>query len=319
MQIVPLWMWLLFFTIIASLLLLDLGVFNKKNRVITLKVSLTSTLFYIIISLLFNILVYFKLGLEGAQEYFTGYVIEKSLSLDNIFVISLVFSYFQVPAKYQHRVLFYGIIGALFLRGLMIGIGASLLANFHWIIYIFSLFLILTGIKMLVIVDSKPDISKSLLLKFLRNHLRITRKIKDNKFFTKRTNKITKKKKIWATPLFITLILVEFVDLIFAVDSVPAILAITPNTFIIYTSNIFAILGLRALYFTIAAIIRRFVYLNYALSIILIFIGSKTFAAYLLGLEKFPITISLFVTISVLALGIIFSLYKTKIKPKSPL
>lgn len=313
---VPFWMWIIFFAIIITLLLLDLGVFNKKNRIISFKTSIISTLFYISISLLFNIFVYLILGIQEAQEFLTGYVIEKSLSLDNIFVISLVFSYFKVPAQYQHRVLFYGITGALVLRGIMIGVGAGLLAHFTWVIYFFSIFLILTGLKLLIIVDRKPDISKSLLLKLLRKFLPITKKITNEDFFKIRKPRGSTRKKLFTTPLFISLVLIEFVDIIFAIDSVPAILAITPNTFVIYTSNIFAILGLRALYFTIAAVIRRFVYLNYSLSIILIFIGSKTFIADYLGLEKFPITLSLSFTIIVLAIGIAFSIYKTRAKPK---
>lgn len=311
-MITPSWMWLFFYIIVLSLLAFDLGVLNKKNRVVSLKESLITTSIYIIIALLFNIFVYYYLGTQSAQEFLTGYVIEKSLSLDNVFVISLVFKYFQTPAQYQHRILFWGILSALIMRGIVIVIGAELLHQFSWIIYVLSVFLIFTGIKMLVMIDSKPDISKSLLLKFLKKYLRISDEITSNKFFIVKTDPKTQKKQLWVSVLFITLLMVEFVDLIFAIDSVPAILAITPNTFIIYTSNIFAILGLRALYFAIAAIIRRFIYLNHAISIVLIFIGSKIFIADLLGLEKFPVVISLSVTVFVIAFGVIYSLYKTR-------
>ncbi len=306
------WMWLAFFIIIFSLLTIDLGVLNKKNRVIGLKESLLTTASYILIALIFNIFIYYYIDPQSAGEFFVGYVIEKSLSLDNVFVISLVFKYFQTPAQYQHRVLFWGILSALIMRGIMITAGAELLQSFHWVIYVLSVFLIFTGIKMLWVIDSKPDISKSWLLKILRKYLRITDTVTSNKFFIIKENPKTQKKEIWCTVLFITLLMVEFVDVIFAVDSVPAILAITPNTFVIYTSNIFAILGLRALYFAIAAIIRRFVYLNQAISVVLIFIGTKTFIALMMGWEKFPISISLGVTVGVIAFGVGYSLYKTR-------
>jgi len=305
-------MWIAFFIIVFSLLAIDLGILNKKNRVIGLRESLVTTAGYIIIALIFNVFVYYFIDAQSAGEFFIGYIIEKSLSLDNVFVISLVFKYFQTPAKYQHRVLFWGILSALVMRGIMIVVGAELLQEFHWIIYVLSAFLIFTGIKMLWMIDAKPDISQSWLLKVLRKYLPISKNLETNKFFIVETNPKNNKKQIVCTVLFITLLMVEFVDLIFAVDSVPAILAITPNTFVIYTSNIFAILGLRALYFAIAAIIRRFVYLNQAISIVLIFIGAKTFIAEFMGLEKFPVIISLIVTVSVITFGVIYSLYRTR-------
>jgi len=312
----PFWMWLLFFAIIISLLVIDLGILNKKNRVIHFTEGLLRTIAYIVIALLFNIFVYYNLGSGPAEEFLTGYIIEKSLSLDNIFVMSMVFKYFHTPLSYQHRILFWGILSALILRGIMIGLGAELLSQFHSVIYILSIFLIFTGIRMLVVIDSKPDISKSFILQILKKYLRISEDISENKFFLKRT--VNNRKRIYCTILFVTLLMIEFVDIIFAIDSVPAILAITSNTFIIYTSNIFAILGLRALYFAISAIIRRFVYLNQAISIVLIFIGAKTFIADFVGLEKFPIKISLFITVGVIAFGIFYSLYKTKKSNPNP-
>lgn len=304
------WMWASFFTTIALLLLFDLGIFNKKNHIINIKESLITSCIYILISLLFALWIYHWLGLVAAEEYLTGYIIEKSLSLDNIFVISLIFSYFKTPDKYQHRILFWGILGVLILRGLMIGLGAKLIEQFAWIIYIFSVFLVYTGIKMLVVIDTEPNISQSRLLKFLKKYLPITNELHQDKFF------IVKNKKLWCTPLFLALVLIEFIDLIFAVDSVPAIFSITTNTYIVYTSNIFAIIGLRALYFALSSIIHRFIYLKHALALVLIFIGTKTFVADLLGLKKFPILISLSVTIGVIAMGIGYSIFKTKTKPK---
>lgn len=305
-------MWAIFIGIVIFLLAFDLGILNKKDHEIAVRESLFLSAFYIAIALLFSILVWYQMGTQSAEEYLTGYLIEKSLSLDNIFVISLVFSYLSIPRIYQHRVLFWGILGVIILRGIMIGVGAKLVAEFSWVLYIFAVFLIFTGIKMLFVKEHETNIADNKILLFLQSHLRVTKELHGNHFFVRLEDAKTKRKLLWCTPLFLALVMVESVDALFAVDSVPAIFAITTDTYIIYTSNIFAILGLRALYFALAAILPRFVYLKYALSIILIFIGSKIFIADIFGWNKFPASVSLGITVGLLAGGIIFSLYKTR-------
>jgi tellurite resistance protein TerC len=238
-------------------------------------------------------------------------VVEKTLAMDNVFVIAMIFTYFAIPRQYQHRVLFWGILGVIVLRGIMIGLGATLVAQYHWVLYIFVVFLILTGIKMLFAGDAEMDISQNPVLKFLKRRMHVTEDLHGHAFFVKRPD-ATGRLVRYATPLFLALVLIEIADVIFAVDSVPAVFAITSDPFIVYTSNIFAILGLRALYFALAAIIHRFHYLKYALSVLLVFIGSKIFVADLMGWEKFPASWSLGVTFAILAAGVIFSLWKTR-------
>ena len=308
----PLWIWISFISIVIALLALDLGVLNKKSKEISIKESLIMSAFYIAIALLFGAWVWTMFGPAAGQDYLTGYIVEKTLSLDNVFVISLIFSYFAVPLRYQHRVLFWGILGVIVLRAIMIGLGAALVAEFHWVLYIFAVFLILTGVKMLVSGDKPMDIEANPALKFLRRHLRITPEIEGERFFVTRRDPQTGANVRWVTPLFVALVLVEIVDLIFAVDSIPAIFAITADPFIVYTSNIFAILGLRALFFALAAVVDRFHYLKQALALVLVFIGSKLFIADLMGWPKFPATVSLSVTIGLIAGGILYSLYRTR-------
>jgi tellurite resistance protein TerC len=309
----PLWMWGVFLLIVVVLLVLDLGVLHRKQREIGVKESLGLSAFYIIIGLLFGGWVWYELGAQSGKEYLTGFVVEKTLAMDNIFVISLIFTYFAIPRIYQHRVLFWGILGVIILRGIMIGLGATLVSQFSWVLYIFAIFLILTGIKMFTMIDHMPDISKNPLLLLMKKHMRITNELHGEKFAVKKPDEKNPGKLVtWFTPLFVALMLIEFVDLIFAVDSVPAIFAITTDPFIVYTSNIFAILGLRALYFALDAIIHRFKYLKYALAMTLVFIGSKIFLADLMGLAKFPTSISLAVTIGLIGGGILYSLYKTR-------
>ena len=311
----PLWMWLLFFGIVMFLLALDLGVFHRKAHEASIKESVGMSVFYIGLGLLYGGWVWYNLGAVPAKEYWTGYIVEKTLAMDNVFVISLIFSYLSIPKIYQHRVLFWGIIGVILLRGLMIALGASLVSQFDWVLLIFAGFLLITGIKMLVIKENHIDIENNPVLKFLRKHFRITPQLYGQKFFValpQGTRKV-----MWVTPLFVALILVEFADLIFAVDSVPAIFAITKDPFIVFTSNIFAILGLRALYFALAAMVDRFVYLKVALAWVLIFIGAKVFVTdwYLkpvLGMEKFPASISLTITLALLVWGVMYSLYRTR-------
>lgn len=308
----PIWMWFTFIGIVFVLMAFDLGVLHRKTKEISIKESLWLSAFYISIALLFGAWVWFELGAQSGKEYLTGFIVEKTLAMDNVFIISLIFTYFAIPHQYQHRVLFWGILGVIVLRGIMIGLGATLVSQFGWILYIFAVFLIITGIKMLFMGDKLPNIEDNPLLKFLRKNMRVTNELHGNKFTVQLVDKNTGKKATYMTPLMVSLILIEFVDLIFAVDSVPAIFTITLDPYIVYTSNIFAILGLRALYFALAAIIHRFKYLKPALAWLLIFIGSKTFIADAMDMEKFPADISLAVTFAIIGAGVIVSLYKMK-------
>lgn len=307
------WIWLLFAGIVVTLLAFDLGVLHKDDREIGVNESLLLSGGYISISLLFGAWVWWYLGAQSGTEYFTGFLIEKSLSMDNVFVIALIFSYFAIPRQYQHRVLFWGILGVIVLRAIMIGLGAALISQFSWILYVFGAFLVFTGIKMWILADHMPDIANNPLLKFLRKHLRVTPLIEGNAFFVNRPDPVSGQPLRSATPLFLALCMVEVIDLVFAVDSVPAIFAITDDPFIVYTSNIFAILGLRALYFALAAMIHRFTYLKYALALVLVFIGAKIFLVGIIG--KIPPSVSLSVTFGLIAGGVIFSLWKTRTLP----
>jgi tellurite resistance protein TerC len=304
------WLWLAFIAIVVTLLVFDLGVLHKDERPIEVSESLWLSAGYIAVAALFGGWLWWQLGAERGIEYFTGYIIEKSLSMDNVFVIAMIFTFFAIPREHQHRVLFWGILGVIVLRAIMIGLGAALVSEFSWILYVFGAFLVLTGIKMLWMADHEPDLEGNALLKFLRKNLRVTPQLEGSAFFVRKPHPVTGKTVTWATPLFLALCMVEFADLIFAVDSVPAILAITDDTFIVYTSNIFAILGLRALYFALAAMIHRFAYLKYALALVLIFIGGKIFLVNIVG--KVPAALSLGVTGALIAGGVLVSLWKTR-------
>ena len=304
------WLWLVFVTVVVALLAFDLGVLHKDDHAIGIGESLRLSAGYIGVAVLFGCWLWWQLGAERGIEYFTGFVIEKSLSMDNVFVIAMIFSFFAIPRQYQHRVLFWGILGVIVLRALMIGLGAALVTQFSWVLYVFGAFLVATGVKMLWMADHKPDLENNVLLRFLRKRMRVTPTLRGNAFFVREPQALGGAPVLWATPLFLALCLVEFADLIFAVDSVPAIFAITTDPFIVYTSNIFAILGLRALYFALAAMIHRFVYLKYALALVLVFIGSKIFLVNLVG--KFPPLLSLSVTAALIAGGVLVSLWKTR-------
>ena len=304
------WIWLFFVGIVTALLAFDLGVLHKDDREIGVKESLLLSAGYITVALVFGSWVWWYLGAQSGMAYFTGFMIEKSLSMDNVFVIALIFGFFAIPRQYQHRVLFWGILGVIVLRAVMIGLGATLVSQFGWVLYIFGAFLVITGIKMWIIADHVPDIGNNPVLKFLRKRIRVTTGLRGNAFWVREPDPVTGKLERWATPLFLALVLIEFVDLVFAVDSVPAIFAITTDPFIVYTSNIFAILGLRALYFALAAMIHRFKYLKYALALVLVFIGTKIFLVGFIG--KFPPVISLTVTFGLIAGGVLFSLWKTR-------
>ena len=309
----PVWIWLTFAAIVIVLLALDLGVLHKTDRAIGVRESLLLSAGYVGIALVFGGWLWWYLGSQSGTEYFTGYLIEKSLSMDNVFVIALIFTYLAIPREYQHRVLFWGILGVIVLRAIMIGLGAALVAQFSWMLYLFGAFLVFTGIKMWIVAGHMPDIASNPLLKFLRKRLRVTPNIEGNAFFVKRPDPQSGMPVQWVTPLFLALCMVELIDLVFAVDSVPAIFAITNDPFIVYTSNIFAILGLRALYFALAAMIHRFTYLKYALALVLIFIGAKIFLVGIVG--KIPAAVSLSVTFGLIAGGVMISLWKTQKAP----
>jgi tellurite resistance protein TerC len=307
----PIWMWLAFLTIVIALLALDLGVLHRKSQEISLRESLVMSAIYIGLGLGFGVWVWMQLGGEAGTQYLTAFTVEKALAMDNVFVIAMIFAYFAVPRAYQHRVLFWGIVGVIVLRAIMIGLGAALVTQAGWVLYVFALFLILTGIKMLAFDSKAQDIGANPLLVFVRRRFNVTDTLRGERFFVREADGTGKA--VWfMTPLFLALITIEFADVIFAVDSVPAIFAITTDPFIVYTSNIFAILGLRALYFALAAMVDRFHYLKYALAAVLIFIGSKIFLADLLGLEKFPPAISLGITFGLIGAGIAWSLWKTR-------
>jgi tellurite resistance protein TerC len=306
----PAWVWLTFIGLVVALLAFDLGVLHKDDHEIGVRESLLLSAGYITVALIFGAWVWWYLGAQSGMDYYTGFLIEKSLSMDNVFVIALIFTFFAIPRRYQHRVLFWGILGVIVLRAIMIGLGATLVSQFSWVLYLFGAFLIFTGIKMWIIADHAPDIAHNPLLKFLKQHLRVTDGLRGNAFWVRETDPATGKLELFATPLLLALVLVEFVDVVFAVDSVPAIFAITTDPFIVYTSNIFAILGLRALYFALAAMIHRFKYLKYALALVLVFIGTKIFLVGIIG--KVPPAVSLSVTFGLIAGGVLVSLWKTR-------
>ena len=308
----PLWMWLAFLAIVVVLLALDLGVLHRKTREIEVRESLVLSAGYIALGLGFGAWVWWYMGATVGMQYVTGFVIEKSLAMDNVFVIAMIFTYFAVPRVYQHRVLFWGILGVIVLRAIMIGLGATIVSQFGWVLYIFAAFLIFTGVKMWMLADKEYDVGSSPVLVWVRKRFNVTDQLHGEKFWVNQPDPKTGKAAWFMTPLFLALIMVEVVDLVFAVDSVPAIFAITTDPFIVYTSNIFAILGLRALYFALAAMVHRFHYLKYALAVLLVFIGSKIFVADLIGLGKVPPVVSLSITFAILAAGVVWSLYKTR-------
>jgi len=295
--------WVGFNLFVLLMLALDLGVFNRKAHVISVKEALTWSFVWIALALLFNIGILYWFGSQKALEFFTGYLIEKSLSVDNIFVFILVFSYFKVPALYQHKVLFWGVLGALIMRAIFIFAGLALIEQFHWIIYVFGAFLVFTGFKMISQKDKEIHPEKNPVLKFVKRFIRIKPEYHEDKFF------IREKGMTYATPMFVVLIFIETTDLIFAVDSIPAILAISTDPFIVYSSNVFAILGLRSLYFALAGIIEKFRYLSYGLAVILMFVGLKMMIT---DIYKIPILISLAVISFILLLSVAASIWQGK-------
>lgn len=296
-------LWLGFNAFVLVMLALDLGIFHRKNHEVTVKEALTWTGVWIILALAFNVFIYYYFNEELAVQFLTGYLIEKSLSVDNIFVIILIFSYFHVPPQYQHKVLFLGILGALIMRAIFIFAGIELIHRFHWLIYIFGGFLIVTGVRMLLAKETKIDPEKNFFVRMVRKILPVTNDYDGANFFTKVNNTT------WATPLFLALIVVEATDLIFAVDSIPAILAISDEPFIVYTSNAFAILGLRSLYFALAGIEKYFKYLKYGLAVILVFVGSKMALA---DVFKIPVELSLGIIAVILAISMLASVRRSR-------
>ncbi len=280
----PILFWILFNLFVLLMLALDLGVFHRKSHEVSLKEALTWTFVWVFLALVFNALIYYWRGQQQALEFFTGYLVEKALSVDNIFVFIMIFSYFQIPSKYQHRVLFWGILGALVMRAIFIFAGVAMIEKFHFTIYIFGALLIYTGYKMFFHNSIKIEPDKNPVVRFFKKFMPVVPELRGDKFFVKENG--TR----YATPLFLVLILVETTDLIFAVDSIPAILAITQDQFIVYTSNVFAILGLRSLYFALAGVVHRFWLLSYGLAIVLVFVGIKML---MVDLYKIPIEWSL--------------------------
>lgn len=312
-------MWILFNLFVLAMLALDLGVFHKKAHEVKMKEALAWSAVWITLAMIFNTVIYYYWdwmapgseysNKEAALAFLTGYLIEKSLSVDNVFVFLMVFTYFKVPGLYQHKILFWGILGALVMRAIFIFAGVALIEKFHWMIYLFGALLIFTGIKMVTQKDKKLEPEKNPVIKAFRKWFPVTNEYSGNKFFT-----AINSKKV-ATPMFVVLLFIETTDIIFAVDSIPAILAITSNPFIVYTSNVFAILGLRALYFALAGIMGLFHYLHYGLSVILIFVGGKMI---LVDFVKIAVEYSLMIVIGILLVSVVASkLFPPKEKLKT--
>lgn len=303
------WFYGIFLVFVLFMLALDLGVFNRKAHVVSFKEATIWSIVWVVLALTFNFLFYqyatskfgAEIGTKAALEFLTGYILEYSLSIDNIFIFVLVFSYFGIPAKYKHRVLFYGILGALIFRAIFIGVGSALM-QFHWVIYLFGGFLIITGIKMFFTSHEEIEPEKNLLIRLVKKFIPVTHEIDGKSFFIK------KNLKLYATPLFIALLFLEATDIIFAIDSVPAIFAVTNEPLIVFTSNIFAILGLRSMYFMLAGVINKFHLLKYGLAVVLVFVGLKMVYLNNAFGGHFPISYSLGIILTAIALSIIASL-----------
>lgn len=294
-QLMP---WILFTLFILVMLAIDLGIFNRKSHEVSVKEALAWSGVWVALALAFNVGVYFWQGKEVAVQFLTGYVVEKSLSIDNIFVFLQVFAYFSVPAKYQHKILFWGVLGAIVMRAIFILVGVVLISKFHWIIYIFGAFLVITGIKMALSKNKEIHPEKNPLLKLLKRFIPLTSDYEGGHFFVKRNGMVL------ATPLVLVLIVIETTDVIFAVDSIPAILAITTDPFIVYSSNLFAIMGLRALFFALAGVIKRFYYIHYGLAAILAFVGVKMLVS---EFYKLPSVVALVIIAVILTLAMLAS------------
>lgn len=302
----PLWFWLLFNALILALLALDLGVFHRKQREIKVGEALKMSFGYFLLAGLFCAGIFHFRGPDAGYQFMTGYLIEWSLSVDNIFVFVLIFSHFAVPPQYQHRVLFWGIMGALLMRGMMIWAGTHLIQSFHWVVFVFGAFLVASGVKMFLAADAKPDMANNRIVRFMRTRFRVTETYEGQRFVVRRAGKL------WITPLAIVLVLIELTDLIFALDSIPAIFAVSQDPFIVYTANVFAILGLRALYFALAGVIHRFHYLKYGLAIVLGVVGVKMILNGIYGEKFLPTEWALAITAVLIVGSILLSLAKTR-------
>jgi tellurite resistance protein TerC len=295
------WLWVGFNAAVLAMLALDLGVFHRKAHVVSLREAAAWTAVWVSLALMFNAGIWYFAGRQPALEFLTGYLVEKSLAVDNIFVIALIFSYFAVPAAYQHRVLFWGILGALVMRGAFIAAGAYMLKEWHWVIYVFGGILLVTGVKMALRKDEAIDPEHNPVVRLARRWVPLTSRYDGQKFWTMENGRRV------ATPLFLVLLLVEFTDLVFAIDSIPAIFAITSDPFLVYTSNVMAILGLRSMYFLLAGIVHKFVYLKFGLSLVLVFVGAKMM---LIDVFKVPTVVSLAVIATVIGGSIALSLLR---------
>lgn len=299
-------LWIGFHVFIFALLLFDLGVVQRKNKDMSVGTALWVSLGYVLLALLFGAGVFYFEGSQAGLEFLTGYFIEKSLSVDNIFVFLLIFLHFSVSKANQRRILFWGILGALAMRATLIVAGASAIATFHWLLYVFGILLIVSGIKMLVTINQEPDLSRNRIARFMRSHFRVTEDFEGEKFWVRRDGLL------YMTPLFMVLVIVEVSDVIFAIDSIPAILAISKDTFIVYSSNVFAILGLRALYFALAGVIHRFHYLKYGLSFVLILVGAKMTVNTYFGTKVISTEMALLATACLIGSSVLYSMYRTR-------
>ena len=308
-----LWLWVSFLTLVGGLLAADLGLFHKTQREVSVRESLRMCLFYFALACLFGGFVWYEFGAEAGADFYTGYFVELSLSMDNLFVMSLIFMHLGIPKQYQHRVLFWGILGVIFLRGVMIGLGVVIIERFAWVLLFFAGFLVFTGLRLLFSKDEDEEMNldDNKILKFLKKHMHVTTRLEGEHFFVRAINEKTGKMVLYATPLFLALCLVEISDVIFAVDSIPAIFVITNDPYVIFTSNLFAILGLRSLFFALSAVIDRFAYMKYSLALILIFIGGKIFASHF-DYGHLDSLVTLAITLTLLFGGVAFSMYKTR-------
>jgi tellurite resistance protein TerC len=300
------WLWTGFNLFVVLLLALDLGILHRGDRVIAVREALWLSLGYVVLALVFAAGIFAFMSREAGYAFLTGYFIEKSLSVDNIFVFVLIFMHFAVPPQYQYRVLFWGVLGALVMRGTLILVGSAVIDAFHWVIYLFGVFLIFTGIKMLITVGQQPDLEKNRVAMFMRRHFRVTEGFVGRQFFVRQNGVL------YITPLFIVLVLVELTDAVFALDSIPAIFAITTDPFIVYTSNVFAILGLRALYFALVGVIHRFHYLKYGLSLVLILVGVKMLVNAWFGKKFIPTEAALLITAALIGGSMLISIVRTR-------
>lgn len=299
-------LWVVFHVFVVALLLFDLGVVQRRDREMSIRTALWLSLGYIALALAFAAGVFHFRGSEAGYEFLTGYFIEKSLSVDNIFVFLLIFLHFSVPRHAQRKILFFGVLGALVMRAAMIFAGAAAISAFHWLLYVFGVFLVASGVKMLVAIDQEPDMERNRIVRFMRSRFRVTDEYEGEKFWVRRNG-------LWyMTPMFIVLVIVEASDLIFALDSIPAILAVSHDTFIVYSSNVFAILGLRALFFAVSHVVDRFHYLKYGLSLVLIFVGLKMLVNTWFGGKIISTEMALFMTAALIGSSMLYSVYRTR-------